>query len=66
MTLVTDVLTQAQIDQLGALRASLPSDQNIPGKWFPVYDQQAVEGAVILLAVALDILVHRKGYVDTA
>jgi len=33
---------------------------------FQVYDQQAVEGAVILLAVALDILLHRKGYVDTA
>jgi ribose transport system permease protein len=29
---------------------------------FQVYDQQAVEGAVILLAVALDILLHRKGY----
>jgi ribose transport system permease protein len=33
---------------------------------FQVYDQQAVEGAVILLAVTLDILLHRKGYVDTA
>ena len=33
---------------------------------FQVYDQQAVEGAVILLAVALDILLHRKGYVETA
>ncbi len=33
---------------------------------FQVYDQQAVEGAVILLAVALDIVLHRKGYVDTA
>jgi ribose transport system permease protein len=33
---------------------------------FQVYDQQAVEGAVILLAVALDILLHRKGYVDNA
>jgi ribose transport system permease protein len=32
---------------------------------FQVYDQQAVEGAVILLAVALDILLHRKGYLDT-
>jgi ribose transport system permease protein len=31
-----------------------------------VYDQQAVEGAVILLAVALDILLHRKGNVDNA
>jgi ribose transport system permease protein len=31
---------------------------------FQVYDQQAVEGAVILLAVALDILLHRKGYAD--
>jgi ribose transport system permease protein len=31
-----------------------------------VYDQQAVEGAVILLAVALDVLLHRKGYVDSA
>jgi ribose transport system permease protein len=31
---------------------------------FQVYDQQAVEGAVILLAVALDILLHRKGHVD--
>src|SRR6266550_1830658 len=33
---------------------------------FQVFDQQAVEGAVILLAVALDILLHRKGYVDSA
>lgn len=32
---------------------------------FQVYDQQAVEGAVILLAVALDILLHRKGYIDS-
>ena len=31
---------------------------------FQVFDQQAVEGAVILLAVALDILLRRKGYVD--
>jgi ribose transport system permease protein len=31
---------------------------------FQVYDQQAVEGAVILLAVAFDILLHRKGHVD--
>jgi len=28
---------------------------------FQVYDQQAVEGAVILIAAALDILLHRKG-----
>ena len=28
---------------------------------FQIYDQQAVEGAVILIAVALDILLHRKG-----
>jgi ribose transport system permease protein len=33
---------------------------------FQVFDQQAVEGAVILLAVALDILLRRKGYGDTA
>jgi len=33
---------------------------------FQVYDQQAVEGAVILLAVALDIVLHRKGSADTA
>jgi len=33
---------------------------------FQVFDQQAVEGAVILLAVALDILLRRKGYVDSA
>jgi ribose/xylose/arabinose/galactoside ABC-type transport system permease subunit len=33
---------------------------------FQVYDQQAVEGAVILLAVALDIVLHRKGDVDKA
>jgi len=33
---------------------------------FQVFDQQAVEGAVILLAVALDILLRRKGYVDNA
>jgi ribose transport system permease protein len=33
---------------------------------FQVYDQQAVEGAVILLAVALDILLHPKGDVDNA
>jgi ribose transport system permease protein len=33
---------------------------------FQVFDQQAVEGAVILLAVALDIMLRRKGYVDNA
>jgi ribose transport system permease protein len=33
---------------------------------FQVYDQQAVEGAVILLAVALDILLNRIGNVDEA
>jgi ribose transport system permease protein len=33
---------------------------------FQIYDQQAVEGAVILLAVALDILLNRRGCVDQA
>src|SRR5215211_7433355 len=39
MTLVTDILTSAQIAELRALRASLPQSQTIPGKWFPVYDK---------------------------
>jgi ABC-type xylose transport system permease subunit len=33
---------------------------------FQVYDQQAVEGAVILLAVSLDILLNRIGNVNEA